>query len=88
MSSLCGYSDAYILVKGTISRKNTSAEGEARNNNDKKVILKYCAPFTERINKINKTQVDKTESNVIVMLIYNLVRYSNNCSKAFEILYH
>ena len=39
-SSLCHYSDAYILVKGTISVNNTAAAGVAANNNDRKVILK------------------------------------------------
>ena len=28
-SSLCDYSDAYILVKGTIAVPNTAAQGEA-----------------------------------------------------------
>ena len=35
-SSLCDYSDAYILVKGTISVNNTDAAGAAANNDDKK----------------------------------------------------
>ena len=37
-SSLCDYSDAYILVKGNISVNNTSAEGTAANNINKKII--------------------------------------------------
>ena len=32
--SLCDYSDAYILVKGTISINNTAAAGAAVNNNN------------------------------------------------------
>ena len=35
-SSLCDYSDAYILVKGTISVNNTAAADAAVNNDDKK----------------------------------------------------
>ena len=35
-SSLCDYSDAYILVKGNISVNNTAAEGAAANNAFKK----------------------------------------------------
>ena len=35
-SSLCDYSDAYILVKGTISVNNTAADGAAANNIIKK----------------------------------------------------
>ena len=44
-SSLCYYSDAYILVKGNITVNNTTAEGVAANNTNKKVISKNCAPF-------------------------------------------
>ena len=52
-SSLCDYSDAYILVKGTISVNNTAAAGAAVNNINKKVIFKNCAPFTNCISEIN-----------------------------------
>ena len=45
-SSLCDYSDAYILVKGNITVNNTAADGAAANNINKKVIFKNCAPFT------------------------------------------
>ena len=38
-SSLCNYSDAYILVSGTIT-----ITGDERN---KGVIFKGCAPFTD-----------------------------------------
>ena len=39
-SSLCDYSDAYILVKGTITVNNTAAQGATANNTNKKVIFK------------------------------------------------
>ena len=39
-SSLCDYGDAYILAKGNIRVNNTTAEGAAANNTNKKVILK------------------------------------------------
>ena len=45
-SSLCDYSDAYILVKGNITVNNTAGDGAAANNTNKKVIFKNCAPFT------------------------------------------
>ena len=36
-SSLCDYSDAYMLVKGNISVDNTAAaDGDANNTNQKK----------------------------------------------------
>ena len=80
-SSLCDYSDAYILFKGNISVNNTAAEDTAANNAVKKVIFKNCAPFTNCISTINNTQIDNAEYIDIVMLIYNLIEYSNNYSK-------
>ena len=69
-SSLCDYSDAYILVKGTISINNTTA-GAAANNTNKKVIFKNCALFTNCISEINNTQVDNAKDIDIVMPMYN-----------------
>ena len=57
-SNLCDYSDAYILVKGTITVENKAAQGQPNNAADKKVILKNCAPFTNCISRIKITQVD------------------------------
>ena len=37
-SSLCDYSDAYILVSGTITVPNTPADGGAVNNTNKKIM--------------------------------------------------
>ena len=45
-SSLCDYSDAYILVKGNITVNNTAADADA-NNTNKKVIFKNCAPLLD-----------------------------------------
>ena len=83
-SSLCDYSDAYILVKGTITVNNTAAQGAAvnNNNNNKKVIFKNCAPFTNCISEINNTQIDNAKDIDIVMPIYNLIEYSDNYAKA------
>ena len=80
-SRLCDYSDAYILVKGNITVNNTTAEGVAANNTNKKVISKNCAPFTNCISKINNTQVDNAKNIDIVMPMYNLLEYSDNYSK-------
>ena len=54
-SSLCDFSDAYILGKGNITVNNTAAQDAAANNTNKKVIFKNCAPFTNCISKINNT---------------------------------
>ena len=80
-SSLCDYSDAYILVKGNITVNNTAADGAAANNTNKKVIFKNCAPFTNCISKINNEQIDNAEYIDIVMPMYNLIEYSDNYSK-------
>ena len=80
-SSLCYYSDAYILVKGNISLNNTAADGAAANNTDKKVIFKNSALFTNCIRKINNTQVDNAEYIDKVMSMYSLIEYSDNYSK-------
>ena len=80
-SSLCDYSDAYILVKGNISVNNTADAGAAANNTNKKVIFKSCAPFKDCISKINNTQVDNATDINIVMPMYNLIEYSDNYSE-------
>ena len=67
-SSLCDYSDAYILVKGNITVNNTAADGATTNNTGKKVIFKNCTPFTNCISKINNTQIDNAKYIDIVML--------------------
>ena len=80
-SSLCYYSDAYILVKGNIKVNNTAA-GAAVNNTNKKVILKNFAPFTNCISKINNTQIDNAEYIDIVMPMYDVIEYGDNYSKS------
>ena len=88
-SSLCDYSDAYILVKGTISANNTGAAGAAVNNNDRKVIFKNCTPFTNCISEINNRkqltiidkQIDNAKDIDIVMAMYNLIEYRDNYAK-------
>ena len=87
-SSLCDYSDAYILVKGTISVNNTAAAGAAVNNDNKKVIFKNCAPFTNCISEINNTQIGNAEDIDIVMPMSNLVEYSDNYAKTTGSLWH
>ena len=86
-SSLCDYSDGYILVKGTISVNNTAAAGAAANNTNKKVIFKNYAPFTNCINEINNTQIDNAKDIDIVMPMYNLIEYSDNYAKTIGSLW-
>ena len=82
-SSLCDYSDEYILVKGTITIAGAGDDAAARqaDERDKGVIFKNCAPFTNCISEINDTQVDNAKDIDIVMPMYNLIEYSDNYVK-------
>ena len=63
-SNLCEYSDAYILVKETMSIPNTTTTGAAANNTNKKVIVENCAGITYRIYEAKKNiQVDHAPKN-------------------------
>ena len=84
-SSLCNYSDAYILVSGTIT---VAALGADRRNDDIQVVFKSCAPFTNCISQINNTQIDNAKYVDVLMSMYNLIEYSNNHSKASWSLRH
>ena len=86
-SSLCDYSDAYILVEGTITVNDTAAADADANNTNKKVIFKYCAPFTNCISEINNTQVENARDPDLVMSMYNLIEYSDNYSNTFGSLW-
>ena len=72
-SSLCEYSDAYILVQGKMTVDDTSAAGAVANNTNKKVIFKSFSPFTNCISEINNTQIDNAKYNDIVMAMPNLI---------------
>ena len=82
-SSLCDYSDAYILVKGTITIAGAGDDAAARqlDERDKGVVFKNCVPFTNCISEINNTQVDNAKDIDIVMPMYNLIEYSDNYAK-------
>ena len=77
-SELCDYSDAYIVVKETIDLLATAA-----NENDKteeNVVFKNNAPFRSCFSKINSTLIDNAEDLDIVVLMYNILEYSQNYS--------
>ena len=77
-SSLCGYSDAYILVKGKITIAGAGADAAARQADER---IKYCAPFINCISEINNTQIDNAKDIDIVIPMYNLIEYSDNYAK-------
>ena len=70
-SSLCDYSDAFILVTGNIT---VTAD------NDTNVEFKNCAPFSTCSTKINDIFVDEANHIYIAMPIHNLIGFSDNYS--------
>ena len=74
-SILCDYSDAYIVVSGTITVVGAGADPAAigADKNNKKAIFKNFAPFTNCITEISNTQVDNTKDLDTVMPMYNLI---------------
>ena len=83
-SHLCDYSNAYLLVKGTITVRNIATDSTANNTANKKVIFKNWALFSISITKINNAQVDGAHDIDIIMPMYNLIGYSNNIQKHLE----
>ena len=71
-SSLCDYSDAYILVAGNINITS--------GNNNTKAVFKNCAPFEKCRTEINETFVGDAQHINIAMPMYNLNEYSDNYS--------
>ena len=88
-SSLCDYSDAYILLKGKITITGAGDDAAARqaNKRDKGVEFKNCASFTNCISEINNTQIDNCKDIDIVKPLYNLLEYSDNYAKPSETLW-
>ena len=90
-SNLCDYSDAYILVKGTITVTALGANNNANNIRDKRnrpLILKNNAPFFSCITRINGELIEDADHLDIVMSMYNLLEYSKNYRKTIGSLYN
>ena len=90
-SNLCDYSDAYILVKGTITVTAPGANNNANNIRDKRnrpLILKNNAPFVSCITRINDELIEDADDLHIVRTMYNLLEYSKNYRKTIGSLYN
>ena len=90
-SDLCDYSDAYILVKGTITVTAPGVNNNANNIRDKRnrpLILKNNAPFVSCITRINGELIEDAGDLDIVMPMYNLLEYSKNYRKTIGSLYN
>ena len=75
-SDLYDYSNAYIVVKRTITIKDSNDASY-----DKKLVFKNNAPFTSCISKINNTVIDNVEDLDNVIPMYNLLEYSKSYKK-------
>ena len=76
-SDLCDYSDACILVNGTV----TVAGNHPRDRQNRPLILKNNASFISCISKIHNELIEDAEDLDIVMPMYNLLEYSKNYKK-------
>ena len=79
-SSLCDYSDAYILVTGNIAvkKKNDADTDNIDITRATQVVFKNCAPFKKCRTEINETF--EAEHINFAMPMYNLIEYSDNFS--------
>ena len=90
-SNLYDYSDACILVKGTITVTAPGVNNGANNIRDKRnrpLILKNNAPFVSCITRINGELIEDPDDLDIVMSMYNLLEYSKNYRKTIGSLYN
>ena len=73
-SSLCDYSNAYILVTGniTVKRINAADTADIALGAIIQVIFKNCTPFKKCRTEINETFVGKTDFINITMPMYKL----------------
>ena len=83
-SSLCDYSDGYILITGNIIVTRTIAGNPVRRkqvlNATAQVVFKNCVPFKKGSTEINGILVDEADFINITIPMYNLIEYSNSCS--------
>ena len=90
-SNLCDYSDAYILVEGTIivaAPGDNNNVNNIRNKRNRPLILKNNAPFVSCIATINGELIEDADDLDIVMPMYNSLEYSKNYRKTIGSLYN
>ena len=70
-SDLCDFSDAYIVIKGTITLTK-DPDREFIDVRNRSLAFKNNAPFTNCISKINNVLIDNEEDLDVVNPMYNL----------------
>ena len=79
-SSLCDYSDSYILVTGNITVTPNNAAAQ--------VVFTNCAPFEKCRIEINEFFIDEGDVINITMPMCNLIEYSVNFFSTSGSLWH
>ena len=87
-SDLCDYSDAYILVNGTITVTAPAGANKIRDKKNRPLILKNNASFVSCITRINGELIEDANDLDVVMPMYNLLEYSKNYRKTIGLLYN
>ena len=76
---MCDYYDVYILVTSDIKVQG--------GNDNTRVAMKNCHPFTRASFKLNDEQVDTVENVDLAMNLYNMLEYSGNYAGTTASLY-
>ena len=76
---LCDYSDVYILGTGDIKVQG--------GNDNTRIAIKNCHPFTRASFKLNDEQLDTTENLDLSMNLHNMLEYSDNYADTTASLY-
>ena len=76
-SSLCDYSDTYILVSCAITftggPDNATEPNKIVGERNKRVMFKNCTPFIDYASKISYIQIDLVKDLDVVMPMYNII---------------
>ena len=83
-SDLCGYNEAYVLVKGIVTVIGKIIKTEK----NRDIVLKNNAPFISCISKINGALIENAEDLDVLISLYNLFRYSKNYRKTTDSLWN
>ena len=79
-TSRCDYSNVCILVNGliTVAEQGAQTAAIAVDGNNKQIMLKNWAPFTDCICKKHNAQADNAKELDVVILMYILIEYKDD----------
>ena len=71
----------------TVTWEGTGAATRWTDKRNKEVVFKNCVPFTDCISEMKNIRVNNARFLDVVMLMYNLIEYSDDYSKIPEIFW-